>query len=325
MNEGFAPIAAEIRKSRTIAVLSHVRPDGDAIGSQLALTLSLLDLGKVVDAWNEDGLPEAFSFLSRSELVTVPPRAAKTFDLVIALDTATRDRLGAPLQAIKQADCWINIDHHVSNPSYGDLNYLDLTAPATGQIVFELIQQQQYPLNLEIAEALFVAISTDTGSFRYRNTSARTFAVVAELVRQGVDVARISHFLYESQPKRRVLLLHELLHNAHFYARDRIATMALTLEKKRQLGIQPADTDGLIDIVRSIETVVVAILFEELEDNRIRVSMRSKNTEIDVNKICGEFGGGGHPLAAGARIRGSLEEVEKLVTNRVSDEIARPR
>jgi bifunctional oligoribonuclease and PAP phosphatase NrnA len=325
MNEGFAPIAAEIRKSRTIAVLSHVRPDGDAIGSQLALTLSLLDLGKVVDAWNEDGLPEAFSFLSRSELVTVPPRAAKTFDLVIALDTATRDRLGAPLQAIKQADCWINIDHHVSNPSYGDLNYLDLTAPATGQIVFELIQQQQYPLNLEIAEALFVAISTDTGSFRYRNTSARTFEVVAELVRQGVDVARISHFLYESQPKRRVLLLHELLHNAHFYARDRIATMALTLEKKRQLGIQPADTDGLIDIVRSIETVVVAILFEELEDNRVRVSMRSKNTEIDVNKICGEFGGGGHPLAAGARIRGSLEEVEKLVTNRVSDEIARPR
>jgi phosphoesterase RecJ-like protein len=325
MNEGFAPIAAEIRKSRTIAVLSHVRPDGDAIGSQLALTLSLLDLGKVVDAWNEDGLPEAFSFLSRSELVTVPPRAAKTFDLVIALDTATRDRLGAPLQAIKQADCWINIDHHVSNPSYGDLNYLDLTAPATGQIVFELIQQQQYPLNLEIAEALFVAISTDTGSFRYRNTSARTFEVVAELVRQGVDVARISHFLYESQPKRRVLLLHELLHNAHFYARDRIATMALTMEKKRQLGIQPADTDGLIDIVRSIETVVVAILFEELEDNRVRVSMRSKNTEIDVNKICGEFGGGGHPLAAGARIRGSLEEVEKLVTNRVSDEIARPR
>jgi bifunctional oligoribonuclease and PAP phosphatase NrnA len=325
MNEGFAPIAAEIRKSRTIAVLSHVRPDGDAIGSQLALTLSLLDLGKVVDAWNEDGLPEAFSFLSRSELVTVPPRAAKTFDLVIALDTATRDRLGAPLQAIKQADCWINIDHHVSNPSYGDLNYLDLTAPATGQIVFELIQQQQYPLNLEIAEALFVAISTDTGSFRYRNTSARTFEVVAELVRQGVDVARISHFLYESQPKRRVLLLHELLHNAHFYARDRIATMALTLEKKRQLGIQPADTDGLIDIVRSTETVVVAILFEELEDNRVRVSMRSKNTEIDVNKICGEFGGGGHPLAAGARIRGSLEEVEKLVTNRVSDEIARPR
>jgi len=325
MNEGFAPIAEEIRKARTIAVLSHVRPDGDAIGSQLALTLSLCDLGKVVDAWNEDGLPEAFSFLSRSELVTVPPRDAKTFDLVIALDTATRDRLGTPLQAIKQADCWINIDHHISNPSYGDLNYLDVTAPATGQIVFDLIQQQEYPLSPEVAEALFVAISTDTGSFRYRNTSAHTFEVVAELVRQGVDVARISHFLYESQPKRRVLLLHELLHNAHFYARDRIATMALTLEKKRQLGIQPADTDGLIDIVRSIETVIVAILFEELEDNRVRVSMRSKNTDIDVNKICGEFGGGGHPLAAGARIRGSLEDVEKLVTNRVSDEIARPR
>jgi len=323
MNEGFAPIAEEVRKARTIAVLSHVRPDGDAIGSQLALALSLSGLGKAVAAWNEDGLPEAFSFLSKSELVTVPPKDPKTFDLVIALDTATRDRLGTPLQAIKQANCWINIDHHVSNPSYGDLNYLDLTSPATGQIVFELIQEQRYPLNLEIAEALFVAISTDTGSFRYRNTSAHTFEVAAELVRHGVDVGRISHFLYESQPKRRVLLLHELLQSAHFYADDQIGTMALTMEKKKQLGIQPADTDGLIDIVRGIETIIVAILFEELENNRVRVSMRSKRVEIDVNKICGEFGGGGHPLAAGARIRGPLEYVEKLVANRVSDEIAR--
>jgi bifunctional oligoribonuclease and PAP phosphatase NrnA len=323
MNEGFAPIAEEVHKARTIAVLSHVRPDGDAIGSQLALALSLSSLGKIVAAWNEDGLPEAFSFLSKSELVTTPPKDAKTFDLVIALDTATRDRLGTPLQAIKHANCWINIDHHASNPSYGDLNYLDLTSPATGQIVFELIQEQRYPVNLEIAEALFVAISTDTGSFRYRNTSARTFEVAAELVRHGVEVAHISHFLYESQPKRRVLLLHELLQTAHFYADDRIGTMALTMEKKKQLGIQPADTDGLIDVVRGIETIIVAILFEELENNRVRVSMRSKSVEIDVNKICGEFGGGGHPLAAGARIRGPLEYVEKLVANRVSDEIAR--
>jgi bifunctional oligoribonuclease and PAP phosphatase NrnA len=322
MNEGFAPIAAEIQKARTIAVLSHVRPDGDAIGSQLALALSLIRLGKTVDAWNEDGLPEAFRFLRKSELVTVPPKDTRTFDLVIALDTATRDRLGTSLQAIRQANCWVNIDHHASNPSYGDLNYLDLTSPATGQIVFELIQTQRYPLSLEIAEALFAAISTDTGSFRYRNTSARTFEVAAELVRQGVDVAGISHFLYDSQPKRRMLLLRELLQNAHFYADDRIGTLALTLEKKKQLGIQPADTDGLIDVVRSVETIVVAVLFEELENSRVRVSMRSKSAQIDVNKICGEFGGGGHSLAAGARIRGSLEQVEKLVTNRVSNEIA---
>jgi len=323
MNEGFAPIAQEIEKSRTIAVLSHVRPDGDAIGSQLALALSLSAMEKTVSAWNEDGLPEAFQFLSKSELVTTPPREAQVFDLVIALDTATRDRLGTSLQAIKHAERWINIDHHASNPRYGDLNYLDFTAPATGQIVFELIQEQGYPLNIEIAEALFVAISTDTGSFRYRNTSAHTFEVVAELVRHGVEVGHISHYLYESQPKRRVLLLHELLQNARFYADDQIATMALTLEKKQQLGIQPADTDGLIDVIRAVDTVMVAILFEELENDRVRISMRSKESEIDVNKISQEFGGGGHPLAAGARIRGSLKEVEKLVTNRVADEIAR--
>ncbi len=214
--------------------------------------------------------PEAFSFLKKAELVVAPPADARVFDLVIALDTATRDRLGYfSCKRSNRRDCWINIDHHTSNPRYGDLNYLDLTAPATGQIVFDLIQDQGYPLDLEIAEALFVAISTDTGSFRYRNTSAHTFEVVAELVRQGVDVAHISHYLYESQPKRRVLLLHELLQSARFYANDRIGTMALTLEKKKQLSIQPADTDGLIDVVRSIDTVVVAILFEELENSRV--------------------------------------------------------
>jgi phosphoesterase RecJ-like protein len=117
--------------------------------------------------------------------------------------------------------------------------------------------------------------------------------------------------------------LQQLLQNAHFYADDRIGTMALTLEKKTQLGIQPADTDGLIDVIRSIETIIVAILFEELENDRVRLSIRSKSVEIDVNKICAEFGGGGHPLAAGARIHGPLERVEKQVVNRVSDEIAR--
>jgi phosphoesterase RecJ-like protein len=323
MNEGFAAIAEKIQESRTIAILSHVRPDGDAIGSQLALALALSAIGKTVDVWNEDGLPEAFNFLKKSELVVVPPTDARTFDLVIALDTASRDRLGTPLRAIAQADCWINIDHHASNPSYGDLNYLDVTAPATGQIIFELIQDRGYPLTLDIAEALFVAISTDTGSFRYRNTSAHTFEVVAELVRQGVDVARVSHSLYESQPKRRVLLLRELLQNTHFYANDQIGTMALTLEKKQQLRIQPDDTDGLIEVVRGIDTIVVAILFEELPDNRVRISVRSKDPKIDVNKICGEFGGGGHQLAAGARIRGTLDEVEKIVANRVSNEIAK--
>jgi phosphoesterase RecJ-like protein len=323
MNDGFAQIAETIRKSYSIVILTHVRPDGDAIGSQLALTLSLAALGKQVETWNEDGLPDAFRFLKQSELVVKPPPEPRTFDLVIALDTATRDRLGTSLLAIQHAASWINIDHHASNPSFGDLNYLDITAPATGQIVFELIAKQGYPMTQQIAEALFVAISTDTGSFRYANTTAHTFEVAAELIRLGVDVAHISQHLYESQPKRRVLLLRDLLQNAHFFVGDRVSTMALTLADKQRLQIQPADTDGLIDIVRSIDSVIVAVLFEELENGRVRISMRSKDNAVDVNKICGEFGGGGHQLAAGARIRGSLDEVEKRIVDRVSDEIAR--
>src|SRR6202030_4537542 len=145
----------------------------------------------------------------------------------------------------------------------------------------------------------------------------------AELVKSGVDAAAIANHLYESYPKRRVQLLGQILPNALFDLDDKIASMALTNETKERLGIHPDDIDGLIDYIRSVDTVVVAALFEELPENKIRLSMRSKNDRVDVNKICGEFGGGGHPRAAGARIRGNLEEVRSKVLKRVFHEIAK--
>jgi phosphoesterase RecJ-like protein len=323
MNASFHEIAGAINQANRIAILSHIRPDCDAIGSQLALALSLQQLGKEISAWNEDGLPESFRFLKKSDLINRPPSEPKEFDLAIALDTASQQRLGAALRAIRRANQWINVDHHASNPGYGDLVYIDTVAPATGQIVYEFLRTENLPLTQPAADALYAAISTDTGSFRYANVTARTFEIAAELIKSGVDAAAIANKLYESYPKRRVQLLGQILPQAVFDADDKVASMALTNETKQRLGIQPDDIDGLIDCVRSVETVVVALFFEELPEGRIRLSMRSKDDRVDVNKICGEFGGGGHPRAAGARIRGNLEEVRNKVLKRVSHEITK--
>ena len=325
MSSAFQSIAEAIHPAETIAILSHMRPDGDAIGSQLALMLSLRQLGKQVVAWNENGLPDSFRFLRYSELVTMPPppAEARIFDLAIALDTATRQRLGTTLNAIRSAKYWINIDHHASNPGYGDLNYIDSSAPATGQIIYDFLQSQALPLTRETADALYVAISTDTGSFRYPNTRARTFEIAAHLISAGVNAGELARHLYDSYPKRRVLLLGELLRNARFDAEDRVASLSLTRETKDRYQVKPEDIDGLIDSIRAVDTVAVAIFFEELKDGRIRISMRSKDDRIDVSRLCAEFGGGGHALAAGARARGSLGEVSARVLERVINEIGR--
>ena len=320
VNATFAEIASALRAAQTIAILSHVRPDGDAFGSQLALALSLRDLGKEVTVWNEDGLLEKYDFLPGGNLLTTPPADPRAFDLAVALDTATQARLGLAGDAVR-SETWINIDHHPSNPRYGNLVHVDSTAPATGQILFELITAEGLPMNPEIAENLFVAISTDTGSFQYPNTTSRTFEIGGELLKCGVDVGRVSQLLYESFPRRRTELLRELLGTMRFAANGQVATFSLSLEVAKKLGVKPEDNEGLIDHLRAIHGVVVAVFFEELSDGKVRVSMRSKSEAADVSAICQRFGGGGHKLAAGARLRGTLTEAEQKIQEAICDVI----
>lgn len=316
-----AEIGRVLRAHQRFAVLSHVRPDGDALGSQLALALSLQQLGKDVTVWNEDGLLEKYNFLPGGERLTQPPREPQDFDVAVALDTATQNRLGTAGESVRHAKTWINIDHHPSNPGYGDLVYIDPTSPATGQILFELIQNQQLPIDPAIAENLFVAISTDTGSFQYPNTTTRTFEIGAELVRGGVDVGRVSQLLYENYPRRRTELLRELLGTMRIEANGKIASFSLSLKVAAELGVRPEDNEGLIDHLRAIRGVIVAVFFEELADGKVRVSMRSKSEAVDVSAICQKFGGGGHKLAAGARVRGTLAEVEQKILEGICDVI----
>ena len=319
----FEQIGQALREGGRFAVLSHVRPDGDALGSQLALGLSLKRLGKDVRIWNEEGMLEKYSFLPSANLLTKPPADPEDVDVAIALDTAIQNRLGTALPAVRSAKVWINIDHHPSNPGYGDLVYINPKAPATGQILFELIRSEKLPIDAAIAENLYVAISTDTGSFQYPNTTARTFEMAAELVRAGVDVGRVSQLTYENYPRRRAELLRDLLGTMRFEANDRVASFSLSLATAKKLGVLPEDNEGLIDHLRAIHGVIVAVFFEELADGKVRVSMRSKSEKVNVCAICEKFGGGGHVLAAGARIRGTLAEVEKKILEEVRDVVRR--
>ena len=319
----FEQIGQALREGGRFAVLSHVRPDGDALGSQLALGLSLKRLGKDVRIWNEEGMLEKYSFLPSANLLTKPPADPEDVDVAIALDTAIQNRLGTALPAVRSAKVWINIDHHPSNPGYGDLVYINPKAPATGQILFELIRSEKLPIDAAIAENLYVAISTDTGSFQYPNTTARTFEMAAELVRAGVDVGRVSQLTYENYPRRRAELLRDLLGTMRFEANDRVASFSLGLATAKKLGVLPEDNEGLIDHLRAIHGVIVAVFFEELADGKVRVSMRSKSEKVNVCAICEKFGGGGHVLAAGARIPGTLAEVEKKILEEVRDVVGR--
>jgi len=319
----FAEIGRVLREHNKFAVLSHVRPDGDALGSTLALALSLKGLGKEVRAWNEEGMLEKYNFLAQAELLTQPPSEPENFDVVVALDTAVQNRLGTTTSAVRHAKLWINIDHHPSNPRYGDLVYIDPTAPATGQILFEFLTNQNFPITPEIAENLYAAISTDTGSFQYPNTTVRTFEIAAELVRCGVEVGRISQLLYENFPRRRIELLRELLGTMQFGCDGKLAWFSLSQAAALALSVIPEDNEGLIDNLRAIRGVIAAIFFEELPDGKVRVSMRSKNEAVDVCAICTQFGGGGHVLAAGARVRGTLPEVEKKIVEQACAAIER--
>ena len=296
-----------IATNRSFVIMSHVRPDGDAIGSQIALGFSLKAMGKEVFLVNEDGVPESLAFMKGAGAVTTPPAAPLDIDVAIALDTATKPRLGdGALHAASKAKFWLNIDHHISNPEYGDLNLIDSAKPATGQIIYELINALNYPVPEETRDAIYVAVSTDTGSFQYGSTTAETYEMGADLIRRGLDVGKINADTYDNHPYRRLELMRALLNTLEISDDGRLAHWELLEATREKLALQPDDSEGLIDMIRAVKGVLVAVFFEELPDGKIRVSMRSKDKAVNVCNVATEFGGGGHALAAGIRMPGPI-------------------
>ena len=302
-----------LRESQTVCVVGHVRPDGDCVGSQLALALALRGEGKKVACWNEDPMPQKYRFLD-PEGRFEKPKTDEEFDCAIAVDAASCERLGRRVgECIARRKVLINIDHHASNDRFGDLNWVSFRQPSTGELIYRLLRAARWALTPRMADCLFTAVSTDTGSFQYPNTRPGTFHVGAELVTHGADLAKICGAVYESFPLSRARLLKLLYSKFKLTHGDRIAYFWLKKADLARTGAESNDTEGLIDHIRAIEPVVVACVFEEIEPELTRISLRSKNQDLNVSEICGQFGGGGHPAAAGARIPGNPLSVQRRV------------
>jgi phosphoesterase RecJ-like protein len=301
-----------VRESKTFCVVGHIRPDGDCVGSQLGLTLALQSEGKKVVCWNEDCLPQKYKFLDPDRLFQ-KPKAGQKFDCVIAADCASLERFGKVGRHIARRKIFINIDHHESNTRYADVNWVSAREPSCGELIYRLLKVARWPITRPIADCLFTAISTDTGSFQYSTTRPGTFHAGAELVTRGANLAKICDEVYQSYPLSRARLLKHIYSRFRLTHGDRIGWFWLKKIDFARTGAESADTEGLIDHIRAIEPVVIACVFEEIEPELTRISLRSKSDRVNVNEIAAQFGGGGHPAAAGARIAGKPLSVQRRV------------
>ncbi|MCF7668335.1 MAG: bifunctional oligoribonuclease/PAP phosphatase NrnA [Verrucomicrobia bacterium] len=305
-------ILEALKKHQVFCIVGHGRPDGDCIGSQIALTQALLQHSKTVFCWNEDPVPQKLAFLDPDSLVR-PPRCDLKFDCVIALDSASLERIGKAVDCIKERRFLINIDHHPSNTKFGDINWVSPKSPSTAELVYRLLKAGNYSITPAIADCLFTGISTDTGSFQYPTTKPHTFTIAGELVKRGANLATICDEVYQSYSLSRIRLLQQVLSRFHLVNNNKVAYFWLKNSDFERTGSDVSESEGLINHIRDIEPVVVACVFEEIEPNVIRISLRSKDENLSVAEIARKFGGGGHSSAAGARIEGSPETVQKQV------------
>jgi bifunctional oligoribonuclease and PAP phosphatase NrnA len=305
-------ILDEIGKHDTFCIVSHIRPDGDCIGSQVGLALALKSQGKKVVCWNQDEVPTKLQFMVPTGMVQ-KPEPGQSFDCVIATDCAALDRLGRTAEAIAERKVFINIDHHTGNTRYADLNWVNSRKPSTGELIFEMAQHASWNISPAIADCLYTAVSTDTGSFMYPTTTPATYQTAAELVEAGANLSRICSEVYQSYPLSRIRLLRMLFNNFKLTHDNQIAYFWLKKEHFTRSGASRADSEGLIDHLRDIEPVLLAVVFEEVEDGLVRISLRSKSKKLLVNKIAAEYGGGGHHASAGARIEGKPMSVQRRI------------
>jgi len=310
-------IIRELKAAKTVAIGGHMRPDGDCIGSQIAVAYALAHLGKKVTVLNQDEMPEKLAFLDPQQILSKPSKKTRSYDCVVATDCATYERMGSVCEAISKRKILINIDHHASNSRYGDINWIDSNSASSGELIFRLFKQAKWTINPLIADCLFTAISTDTGSFQYATTQPSTYHTAAELVTKGANLARICEEVYQSYPISRVKLQKHLYNSFKLISDNQIAYFWIHQTDYDKAGAIPDESEGLIDHIRDIQGVKVACLFEEIEPEITRISLRSKLPELNVSTIAVSFGGGGHQSAAGARIPGKQQTIQRQVLSAV--------
>lgn len=307
-----------IKKHRTFIVTSHVNLEGDALGSQLALGHLIEKMGKK-KVWyvDETPVPETYRFLPGQEKVSTDLSIPRQAEVLITVDCPTQERIGKAARYISNDTLVVTIDHHISNQRFGDLNWVEPNASATGEMIYALYKAAGIPIDKTAAMSLYAAIATDTGQFSYSNTTAQTHQVIAELIARGVEPYVISEKIYESNSLGSRRLLGKVLDTLNVVHNGKTGYICVTQQMLKETGCTADDTDGFCNYTRSIKGVEVGLLFRESEDPRkIKISFRSKGL-VDVNQVAGEFGGGGHRAASGCVVDGSLDEVKERVLSAV--------
>jgi len=293
---------------------THVNADGDGIGSEIALAKYLEQLGKEVYIFNHSTTPANYEFLDPLGEIQIFDTARhaeilRNSEAVFILDISDWKRLRDFGVVLRETSLpRVCIDHHPVSQAFADIDVIHPHASSTGEIVYELLHRLQARIEGRIAEALYVAVMTDTGSFRYANTTAGAHHVAAALVAAGVQPPQVYEEIYENQPPQKIKLLAYILSNLNYEKDGRLVWFLITQEVMKQTGTQPKDTEGFADFPRSIAGVQASIMFQETKDNKVKISFRSKGQYV-INGLANRFGGGGHPHAAGALVEGTLQDV----------------
>jgi phosphoesterase RecJ-like protein len=303
--------AEALRKAERVVLASHVNPDGDTLGSALALAHALRAMGKTAVPLSHDGVPEILRWMPGTEWVE-RDTAARDFDLAVVCDTGTTDRIGRARPVVECAPASICVDHHVSEGDFGQIRVVDSRAAATVELVYALLRELRAPFTKAIADCLLCALITDTGSFRYMNVTPNTFRIAGALMRCGACPAAISELVFENRSLASVKLLGRALDSLKVSADGAVAWAHIRARDFEELGATDEETEGIVNHVRAIDTVKIGVLFREIPGKRVRISMRARDGQ-DVSEVAHLFGGGGHRLAAGCHHEPPLEAAEAEV------------
>jgi phosphoesterase RecJ-like protein len=306
-------IVDEIRKRRRFVITSHARPDGDALGSSMAMAYALRHLGKDVRVVSRDPVPPQFETCPGVGDVIVTDRVDDPGDALIVMECGDLTRPG--ISGLERGYV-INIDHHPGNTMYGALNWFDVSAAACGEMVFDLIRALGVPLTLEIATHVYITVLTDTGGFHYSNITPRTFEICRQCTEAGVNPPAIARAVYDSNRIGRLKIFGAVLNAMQLDSTERIATLMVTNRLAAECGATYDDTEGLINFPLSAQGVLASVFFKENGTDDWRVSLRSKG-DIDVNAVAKEFGGGGHKNASGCGVRGTFEQWKPVFEQKV--------
>lgn len=315
INDEILKFKEQLNEASSIALISHIDPDGDNLGSLTALSKSLLNLGKKVYPIEFDKIPENLKFLPNLDLLS--DNTNINIDMIICLDCANYKRLGQIDELFNKAKYRINIDHHQSNEFYGDVNIVKKGYSSTCELVFDLINEINLPIDKEISMSLLTGISTDTGRFLYSATTADTLAKASRLVENGADMMKINELIYQSKKFEAQLLENEILSKTEIY-NDYVAFGFVMTDQLNKYNVEISDIDSVINTFRDTDKIKISVLIKQQTENEYKVSFRSKGN-IDVGLIAKNLGGGGHKNAAATRITGNFE----TVSNKIKEEIDR--